>query len=50
MWMKVLYPRCPTTAPVSKQLTLAALNWTHSHVVHSIPLRYGFVAREKQDE
>ncbi len=45
MWMKVLYPRCPTTAPVSKQLLLAALSWTHSHVRHSILLRYGFVHR-----
>ncbi len=32
MWMQVLYPRCTTTAPVSKQPILAALNWTHSHV------------------
>ncbi len=45
MWMKVLYPRCPTTAPVSKQLILSALNWTHSHVGHNILLRYGFIAQ-----
>ena len=38
-------PRCPTTAPVNKQLVLAALSWTHSYVGHSIPLRYGFVAQ-----
>ncbi len=36
MWMRVLYPRCPTAAPVSKQLILAAVNWTHSYVGHSI--------------
>ncbi len=50
MWIKVLYPRCPTTAPVSKQLILAALNWTHTHVGHNIQLRHGFIVQDEQKQ
>ncbi len=31
-------------------LAATTLNWAHSHVEHSIPLTYGFVAQDEQDE